>query len=52
MVVVQLQSGMGVSLKNSGVDEHISGAQYSSFSGFLLYESYETLTAAVGKRHN
>lgn len=40
MAVLQLKAGGKVSVKNTAADEHILGEPFSSFSGFLLYESY------------
>lgn len=49
LVILQLRAGTDVSVKNSVLDQSVLGfKRYSSFSGFLLYESYGTTTNVVG----
>ncbi|XP_045209907.1 uncharacterized protein LOC123561523 [Mercenaria mercenaria] len=47
-IVLQLQKGDDVSIQNNEVDSAIFGANYCTFSGFLLQEEFSS-AAVVGK---
>lgn len=48
MIVVQLSLGDNVSIKNNLPDDSILGSEFTTFSGFLLYEGSTDITAIVG----
>ncbi|XP_045158686.2 uncharacterized protein LOC123524506 [Mercenaria mercenaria] len=48
MIIVNLQSGDDVSVKNNRADDHILGATWTSFSGFLLYQNFVSSTNVLG----
>ncbi|XP_045202195.2 uncharacterized protein LOC123555669 [Mercenaria mercenaria] len=48
-IVVQLQAGDDVSIKNDRADDGILGDKYSSFAGFLLFQNFDSSTNILGK---
>lgn len=48
MLVVDLESGTQVSVKNMITDDSVFGSKWSTFSGFILFESESVSTSVVG----
>ncbi|XP_060578961.1 uncharacterized protein LOC132735938 [Ruditapes philippinarum] len=49
MIILKLQAGDDVSVKNTRAEYGILGAMYTSFSGFLLYQDFGSSVNIVGK---
>lgn len=49
MLVINLKTGQSVSVRNGHTDEGYIGQHFSTFSGFLLYEHFNSGGVIVGK---